>query len=261
MDGRDIFAGAAAGAVGQTVGHPLDTVKVRMQTQARKSSSWRCVLHVASEGGARAFLRGLSVPLVSKSFEQSIAFGVRGMAERGLAAVGLHGGQLRSGLSGAAAGAATAVVLTPVYLVKVQLQVTTREGLTGPFAAACQTIASRGLFGLYAGATPILVGTTIGYTFRFASYDHAVATVRQWGAGDATAVVLGGGVAGMATWASHYPLDLLSARMQVAAAVAPSNTATEPQGLLGHFREVLQHHGPRGLFRGIGPCLLLAFPV
>eukprot|EP00660_Eupelagonema_oceanica_P013597 gene13597-12554_t len=37
----------------------------------------------------------------------------------------------------AAAGrAATAVLLTPVYLVKVQLQVSRRDGLRGPVAAA-----------------------------------------------------------------------------------------------------------------------------
>jgi len=31
--------------------------------------------------------------------------------------------------------------------------------------------------------------------------------------------------------------------------------------MLGHLREVLREAGPRGLFRGLGPCLLRAFPV
>lgn len=261
MDVRELRAGALAGALGQLAGHPLDTVKVRMQTDAggvRDAGAWRCATRTFAEGGARSFFRGLSVPLLSKSVEQCIAFGARGAADRALEASGWRPGRARAGAAGAAAGAATAALLTPVYLIKVQLQVTAREGLHGPTVAICRAVVANGPLGLYAGASPIMLGTTVGYACRFACYDKAVESVRCWGASGTLATILGGGVAGMATWASHYPLDLLSARMQAAALERGGGRRLS---MLGHLKEVLSEHGPRGLFRGLAPCLVRAFPV
>ncbi len=69
-------------------------------------------------------------------------------------------------------------------------------------------------------------------------------------------LIIGGGIAGMATWASHYPLDLISSRMEASVALGDRQlTMTE------HIKEIYAQSGVRGFFRGIGPCLLRAFPV
>ena len=177
----DFIAGTIAGCAGQIVGHPLDSIKTRLQSEAlltsssgqsRQTSAYRCARSVYNEGGIRAFFRGLSLPLLSKGFEQSVAFGIKNAVDELLRDGRFLEAEpvLRTGLSGAAAGATTATLLTPVYLVKCQLQVTPKHGagsLAGPMAAIRNTYSKLGVAGLYTGAVPILIGTSIGYACRW----------------------------------------------------------------------------------------------
>jgi len=266
----DFIAGTIAGCAGQIVGHPLDSIKTRLQSEAlvktsatgSRTSAYRCALSVYGEGGMRAFFRGLSLPLLSKGFEQCIAFGIKNAVDEFLRDSNLLAGEsiARTGLSGTAAGATTALLLTPVYLVKVQLQVTSKHGsggLAGPMAVVRSTIDKLGIAGLYTGALPILIGTSIGYAFRFVTYEQTTEVMRtELGLGRISASIVGGGLAGMATWASHYPLDLVSSRMEASVALgAKRMTMTD------HFKQIYASDGIRGLYRGLGPCLLRAFPV
>ena len=263
----DFVAGSFAGCAGQLVGHPLDTIKARLQNESlintgvssNNTSAYRCAQSIYNEGGFRAFFRGLSLPLLSKSFEQCIAFGIKTTVDGMLEGMNMEEGTIRTGLSGAAAGATTSLLLTPVYLVKVQLQVTPKTGagsLDGPIAAMKHTINRLGLIGLYTGALPIFIGTSIGYAFRFATYEKATEQMEAIGFGRVGSTIVGGGMAGMATWASHYPLDLVSSRMEASVALgSPRMTMSE------HFRDIYANNGIRGLFRGLGPCLVRAFPV
>ena len=73
------------------------------------------------------------------------------------------------------------------------------------------------------------------------------------------AQLVGGGIAGVLTWASSYPLDVVMSRMQAHAALSRHGGTFRP--LRWHFCEILRESGPLGFFRGLGPCLLRAFPV
>ena len=259
----DFIAGSIAGAMGQLVGHPLDSIKTRLQSESlliasSRTSAYRCARSIYDEGGFRAFFRGLSLPLCSKSFEQFIAFGTQSAVDNFLEGIDVEEGTLRTGISGVAAGSTTALLLTPIYLVKVQLQVTSKQsGLAGPLSVITSTINKLGFFGLYTGAVPIFVGTSIGYGFRFVVYDKATHVAEHsFGFGRIGSTIVGGGIAGMATWASHYPLDLVSSRMEASVAFGGRQlTMTE------HIKEIYAKSGIKGFFRGIGPCLLRSFPV
>eukprot|EP01063_Lacrimia_lanifica_P004853 TRINITY_DN12751_c0_g2_i1.p1 TRINITY_DN12751_c0_g2~~TRINITY_DN12751_c0_g2_i1.p1 ORF type:complete len:314 (+),score=24.38 TRINITY_DN12751_c0_g2_i1:57-998(+) len=260
FDARELSAGVAAGSVGQTVGHPFDTIKVRLQTDGggqggmRYASGRHCAALSLRREGARVFFRGLSVPLAAKGVEQSVSFGVRGAASRSLKPY--VGDRLRAWASGACAGAVNALVMTPVWLLKVQLQVTASGGLRGPMDALTRTVARQGVRGLYTGGGSILGACVVGASTRFATYDAAVARMRDRGLRDPLAAACGGGVAGMASWMAQFPLDLISARTQ-AATVAPA----APRGAVAHARDVLRRSGVAGFYRGLGPCLARAFPV
>jgi len=135
--------------------------------------------------------------------------------------------------------------------------VTPKRTLSGPISVIKNTINKLGLSGLYTGAVPIFLGTSVGYGCRFMAYDKATQVAEQsFGFGRIGSVIVGGGVAGMITWASHYPLDLVSSRMEASVAFGGRQmTMTE------HIREIYAKSGVKGFFRGIGPCLLRAFPV
>ena len=273
----DFIAGTIAGCAGQIVGHPLDSIKTRLQSEAlltstsssgqrrQQSSAYRCARAMYSEGGIRSFFRGLSLPLLSKGFEQSVAFGIQNAVDDWLRDSKVWDGEQaaavwRTGLSGAAAGATTATLLAPVYLVKCQLQVTSQHGvgsLSGPMAAIRNTYSKLGIAGLYTGAVPILVGTSIGYAFRFVTYEQTTEVMQtELGLKRTGACIVGGGLAGMATWASHYPLDLVSSRMEASVALGAKRRT-----MTGHFGQIYAESGIKGFYRGLGPCLLRAFPV
>ena len=263
----DFVAGSIAGCAGQLVGHPLDSIKVRLQSQSlvkgsttNSLSAYQCAKLIYNEGGFRGFFRGLSLPLASKSLEQCVAFGIQSNVDGILETrMNFAEGTVRTGLSGAIAGATTALLLTPVYLVKVQLQVVPKHGvgsLAGPIAAIKHTINKRGLVGLYTGALPLFLGTSIGYAFRFATYEKATNQMETLGFGRVGSVVVGGGLAGMATWASHYPLDLVGSRMEASVAL----TNRPKVSMTAHFYEIHAQSGIKGFFVGLGPCLIRAIP-
>lgn len=305
MDSRQFLAGSFAGCVGQCVGHPLDSIKVVMQTatssdttrqqRAALSAYQSAVEMYKPPYGLRSFFRGLSLPLMTKAVEQSVGFGIKGAVGNLLLSLEDNNGwsiddSYRAGMSGSAAGACTAMLLTPVYLVKVQLQATTTVSaissatqssslttLNGPLEAIQATVSKLGLRGLYTGALPTLLGSSIGYGFRFATYDKTVSWVRSKYEESSTisdrtsfrtakilSIVLGGGLAGMATWLSHFPLDLVANKMmaEVVLSSHDNNDKLRPKkGMLAQFRTIYVEQGWRGYFRGIGPCLLRAFPV
>ena len=155
-------------------------------------------------------------------------------------------------------------ILTPVYVAKVQLQLPPSESLAtfrGPLHCLRWNYARQGLRGLYAGLLASCAANLISYGVRFYSYGKLVPALGAAGLGlsERQAQLVGGGIAGVLTWASSYPLDVVMSRMQAHAALSRHGGTFRP--LRWHFCEILRESGPLGFFRGLGPCLLRAFPV
>ncbi|KAK9759380.1 carnitine transporter [Basidiobolus ranarum] len=68
------------------------------------------------------------------------------------------------------------------------------------------------------------------------------------------AVLVAGGLAGMANWAVAIPPDVLKSRLQT----APEGTY---KGVMDVFTHLIRTEGPSALFRGLGPAMLRAFPA
>lgn len=83
-------------------------------------------------------------------------------------------------------------------------------------------------------------------------------------------ILLCGGIAGVVTWASVYPLDMIKTRLQ-AQTIAHSLGVPESQSLLQPQRqrltsfqiakEVFHSEGIRPFYRGLGVCSVRAFIV
>lgn len=93
---------------------------------------------------------------------------------------------------------------------------------------------------------------------------------------EAMKVLLCGGIAGIATWASVFPLDVIKTRIQaqtpweVSPSMRPQDTQSllrpvQAQGrVLGAFeiaREAYRLEGLRVFYRGLGICSIRAFVV
>lgn len=78
----EFVAGCVGGAAGVVVGHPFDTIKVRLQTQnaanPRYRGTWHCFTQTLKGESVRGLYKGMSSPLAGVSLVNAVVFGVHG---------------------------------------------------------------------------------------------------------------------------------------------------------------------------------------
>ena len=98
---NEFVAGSIGGMCGVVTGHPMDTIRVRLQTQSRTnpqfSSFFDCLKKtVQKERGIRGLYKGMFSPLIGEMGNLAILFGVYGnikpyLPEEGISGVAISG--------------------------------------------------------------------------------------------------------------------------------------------------------------------------
>ncbi|KAH8819535.1 solute carrier family 25 member 45 [Xylogone sp. PMI_703] len=299
----DFWAGYISGAAGIIIGNPLDLLKVRLQAEssplstntAAQTSPLRTSQSYASQfTTATSLIRGAAAPILGYGALNALLF-----VSYNRTASFLTNGSLYSipsaeapatltttWIAGAIGGLATWVVSTPTELIKCRAQMSNTPisslGITN------QVIRSEGLRGLYLGGTVTALRDSIGYGFYFWAYELGTRWMasttktegKDSGVQEAAKVLLCGGVAGVVTWASVFPLDVIKTRVQTqptsrsesapllvgpARATQPSESAAmEPQRRLGAIeiaKAAYRREGMGVFFRGLTICSVRAFIV
>ncbi|KAK5607294.1 hypothetical protein CRENBAI_002254 [Crenichthys baileyi] len=269
----DFLSGSVAGACGVAVGFPLDTVKVRIQTQKQFTGVYQCAVETLSKEGVHGFFKGMSLPLTTVSLTSSVVFGTyRNCLQCMKQARGADWSpntKLEVFLAGMAGGVAQTSVMSPGDIVKVRLQCQTdsmREGARtlrlkyhGPVHCLLSIVKDEGFRGLYRGALPLMLRDGPSYATYFLTY----ATVSEWMSGGSnkklhwSGVLLAGGVAGMAGWTVATPMDVIKARLQMDGARGPK----QYKGFFHCIVETVRAEGAAVFFRSLGINCLRAFPV
>jgi solute carrier family 25 carnitine/acylcarnitine transporter 20/29 len=255
---HEAWAGALGGASGVLFGHPLDTIRTRQQQPgAPGSGRARAVLaQLLRVEGAGALFKGLSSPLVASSAQNALCFHSYAVSRELCAQFSQLEGRptLCTALAGCAAGAATSLLVTPVDLLKTQLQVSVGAS-RGPLALAASIIAREGPRGMYRGAAITFLRDIPSSGVYFVAYDIMMRKLGSAGDGPSHSTLLAGGIAGVCSWMSIYPLDVAKSRIQA-----------DPQrwngvGWLQCLRRSVAAEGPAVLWRGLAACLARAFVV
>ena len=170
-------------------------------------------------------------------------------------------------MCGAAAGTTQAIVICPMEHIKCRLQVTTQY--KGPIDCCTSIIKNHGLFrGLYRGMGVTFWRETPAFGMYFATYDtikmrvenlleekdekHPIPShAHAWAAS-----ALAGGISGAWTWAIIYPFDVIKSRIQT----SPLENHLR-KGMWTVAYDIINEHGWRYMFRGLGVTLARAFPV
>ncbi|KAL4641807.1 mitochondrial basic amino acids transporter-like [Arapaima gigas] len=269
----DFLAGCIGGAAGVLVGHPFDTVKVRLQVQNVDNPLYRGTFHcfqsIVRQESVLGLYKGLSSPMMGLTFINAIVFGIQGNTLRLLG----RDTPTNQFLAGAAAGLVQCVVCCPMELVKTRMQMQgagqrkvptcTRKVQTNLYKNALNCLMciyqQEGLRGINRGMLCTVVRETPGYGVYFLTYD----VLTQWmGCGpDAPYLVikllLAGGLAGSACWIATYPADVIKSRLQ-ADGVGGVNRYSSVADCI---RQCWQREGWQGFTRGLTSTLLRAFPV
>lgn len=252
---NEFIAGTMGGLCGVVVGHPFDTIKIRLQTGATTGGAWSVLSQIVRTESPAALYKGMLSPMIGEAANNCILFGVYGMLkpfqER-------HNHSSASvAISGALAGTAISVVVCPSELVKTQLQNNRdsfrfrSEGFAG---CVSRIVRDSGPLGLFHGYRITLAREIVFNACYFFIYEHCkrLLVARRQTAKEtvqATSIdyLLAGGLAGTGAWALSYPIDVAKTCIQ----------ARSDNFVLENWRE----YGFRFFYRGFWTTIFRSFPV
>ncbi|XP_029813292.1 solute carrier family 25 member 45 isoform X3 [Suricata suricatta] len=229
MPVEEFVAGWISGALGLVLGHPLDTVKVRLQTQTTYRGIIDCVVKTYRQESLLGFFKGMSFPIASIAMVNSVLFGVYSHTLLALTATS-H--QERR---------AQPPSFTHVFI----------AGCTGGF------MQEEGPRGLFRGAWALTLRDTPTLGIYFVTYEWLCRQSTQDGQNPSSATVLvAGGSAGIASWAVATPLDVIKSRLQMA-----GRKPGAYRGVLDCVVSSARQEGLGVFFRGLTINSARAFPV
>uniref|UniRef100_A0A914DIR9 Mitochondrial basic amino acids transporter n=1 Tax=Acrobeloides nanus TaxID=290746 RepID=A0A914DIR9_9BILA len=251
----DFVAGCFGGAAGVLAGHPLDTIKVRLQTTSGVyRGTWHCFSTIFKNEGARGLYKGMSSPLASLAVVNAVVFGVHGNVTKQFEN---KDALMTHFIAGCSAGAAQAFIAGPTELLKLRVQIQTDSAAAkykSPFDCLKTVIKEQGIRTLGRGMLSTLLRDIPAFGTYFASYeifgeamskDGKMESLTSW------QLLLAGGGAGMASWIFTYPTDVIKTRFQA---------DDSYRSYMEVIKSLHAEKGLRGFFVGLGPTMLRAFP-
>ncbi|KAH9220927.1 mitochondrial carrier domain-containing protein [Leptodontidium sp. 2 PMI_412] len=291
---KGFVAGVFSGVAKLTVGHPFDTIKVRLQTSdsTRFSGPLQCLLQTVQKEGVAGLYKGATPPLVGWMFMDSLMLGSltyyrkvlhrtlfnphrmaaspSALAQRDLPLPDekLHKlPTIGHAMAGVMAGATVSFIAAPVEHIKARLQIQysskkSERLYKGPIDCARKIYRYHGLPGLYHGLSATLLFRSF-FFFWWGSYDVFSRLLSEKTSLSTPAINFwAGGLSAQVFWITSYPSDVVKQRIM-----------TDPlAGGLGDgerrfanwrmaARTVYRENGVRGFWRGFVPCFLRAFPA
>jgi len=270
---EDLLAGTSAGVAICLVGHPFDTVKVRMQTSptAWFSSGLDCAVQTVGKEGPFALYKGMAGPLSTVPLINALVFASYGKACSLMRTE--DGTPLSVGttaLCGGFAGLFQILIVAPIEMVKSRLQIQfsrSRESqFQGPVDCLIKVWKAQGIRGVYKGMSATLYREIPGYAGQFGMYEGTKRLLTPEGRQTTTPVLLlAGGISGIGAWLCSYPQDYIKSQLQTEDIYRKSKYVKHPWLFDGGFfdcgKKIVKQHGFGRLWLGIGPCLARAFPA
>jgi solute carrier family 25 (mitochondrial carnitine/acylcarnitine transporter), member 20/29 len=276
----DFWAGYISGAAGILIGNPLDLIKVRLQAGTPSLTSTP-TSYTSQFSSAGTLIRGTSAPILGYGALNALLFVTYNRTSDLLnsSTAGAPLSLWTTWLAGAIGGLATWVVSTPTELIKCRAQITSSPAAASSWSITKEILRTEGIRGLYFGGVVTALRDSIGYGFYFWSYELStrlmMSKMRERGSDtqEAAKVLLCGGLAGVVTWASIFPLDVIKTRVQTQVL---SDSTTTPLlgtervaegisrrrlGAVDVARNAYRSEGPGVFFRGLAVCSIRAFIV
>ncbi|KAG4142496.1 hypothetical protein ERO13_D06G133450v2 [Gossypium hirsutum] len=251
---KEYVAGLLAGVATVIVGHPFDTVKVKLQKHSTEvegikyRNGLHCTVRILATERVRRLYKGATSSFIGVAFESSLVFGIYSHTKKDR---GVHSGGVRcSGPqpqviipSAAFGGAIISFVLCPSELVKHACN--KAELLQCRMQVQGADLIVTGMFP--GGSTALLresVGNAVFFSLNTDSSDPHNLT-------DVGIGILTGGLGGVAFWSAVLPLDVAKTVIQ---------TAPDKSCQRNPF-QIYRRTGVRGCYAGLGPTIVRAFPA
>ncbi|KAF6013636.1 hypothetical protein HII12_001617 [Brettanomyces bruxellensis] len=259
------IAGVFSGVMKNTVGHPFDSVKVRMQTsEGRFKGPLDCTLKTLKNEGVYGLYKGFTPPLVGWVFMDSVMLGSLHVYRRFLKENFFQKDErlplLGHCLAGLGAGLTVSFVAAPIEQLKARLQVqydAKTKIFKGPIDCLVRLVRYDGLRTLYKGLIPTMIfrtnfvvwwGTYDIFTRWFQNHTNlSTASINFWS----------GGLSATMFWIAAYPSDVVKNIVMI-------DDVKNPR--FKRYSDVVKYvynekGGIRGFGKGFLPCILRSFPA
>ncbi len=264
---KSYFCGFVAGASGVYSGYPFDALKVRVQVAP--DGLWRTARRAYRSEGLGWLFRGATAPALGTGLETGINYLIFTEVFKRLGVDAEKddvGTVVKSSLfAGALAGFPVAAVIGPVELLKCRAQLSHKLNLPAkPSENLRHILRHEGWRGLMRGQSATLLREVPGNGIFFAVYNgvhkkmtDAMAAPSSPDAPSSSSMeglasLMAGGISGCAYWSVIFPIDLVKTRIQA---------SSDPKTFLAELTKVYRGKGIRGLYSGLTPTLVRAFPA
>ncbi|XP_063902175.1 mitochondrial carnitine/acylcarnitine carrier protein-like [Zophobas morio] len=271
---QSFVAGGFGGISLVVTGHPLDTIKVRIQTMEVKSGSTPpytgfvdCFQKVIKREGIKGLFKGMAAPVGVITPVYSLCFLGYSLGQQLFCEQGTYKhlndieNVVRIGLAGAFTSLFTSPVLAPGERIKciLQIQSSAKDNMKfkGPVGCGKALFTEGGFRSLARGFCATLTRDCVGSAFYFSTYEYLKNFFTPANGNGPTAIgtLIAGGFAGIMYWITVLPIDTLKSKLQIAP------LTKYPNGMRSVFVEMIRTDGPLALYRGLIPVVLRAFPA
>lgn len=258
-------AGMFSGITKNAVGHPFDTVKVRLQTsEGRFKGPMDCIMSTYKAEGLRGFYKGFTPPLAGWVLMDSVMLGSLHLYRR-LVKENFYAEEKKLPLfghivAGLGSGWTVSLVAAPIEQFKARLQVqydAKSSNYSGPIDVAKKLwkISPKTWF---SGLFPTMVFRT-NFIFWWGSYEiftdwftentkMSKPSINFWA----------GGLSATVFWIFAYPADVVK---QVIMTDSPIKAEKKFPHYMDAVRYIYRERGLAGFTRGFGPSILRSFPA
>ncbi|GMG43469.1 unnamed protein product [Ambrosiozyma monospora] len=260
------IAGVFSGVAKNAVGHPFDSVKVRLQTsEGRFKGPLDCTLKTLKNEGIKGLYKGFTPPLVGWVLMDSVMLGSLHVYRR-LVKENMYPDEKRMPLfgyclAGLGSGLTVSFVAAPIETLKARLQVqydaSTRQ-FTGPIDCLVKLVKHDGLKTIYKGLIPTMIFRT-NFIVWWGSYElitnwftencpkMSTASINFWA----------GGLSATCFWVTAYPADVVKNVIMIDDVKNPK-FKSYGDAVRYVYRE---KGGLRGFTKGFVPSILRSFPA
>lgn len=270
---KDGLGGFLSGSVSVVIGHPFDTVKVRLQAghaQFRHFyGAWDCLRGTLRAEGPQALFQGLVSPLLANSAMNAVTFATWQQTQRLLHFDGENPdaplGKVFA--AGFVAGIVQCSIATPMELVRSRLQVQLKgaaRAYDGNVDCLRRIVRAEGVSGIYRGNVTMMLREGPAFGVYFSVYEGTkrllCPNIEAGGHEPVWVEALGGATTGAITWITVMPVDVVCTRVQCLperyANGNVCNTPPEQRSLRFHALSIYREQGVAGFYRGLGVAVL-----
>ncbi|XP_029189604.1 mitochondrial substrate carrier family protein G-like [Acropora millepora] len=273
---KNVVSGTFSGIAVCLVGHPFDTLKVRLQTQPIDRPVYTglldCFVKTMKWEGIGGLYKGVGSPIVGQMFFRATLFTSYYQITAFFAGKDRQGQRLTVPeyfLSGMFTGFFAALVEGPIDLFKSKMQIQIIRAKSGEpvmyrnvFHAAYVIVKKHGIRGAYQGlpATWLRNIPANSAFFGFYELSRTMATPKGGTVQDLSpfALLAAGGTGGFLYWFLTYPTDVIKSSMQ-----ADDSTVEKRRfkSIRDCARQLHNEGGWKRFYTGFTPCLLRSIPA